>query len=105
MKRHPERIPPVHPGDVLREEFMKPLELSSYAVAKAVGMHPIAISQIIRGKRGISAEMAMRLARCFGTSAGFWQGLQADYELEVAELAFKRRIEKTVVPLHQPVAA
>jgi addiction module HigA family antidote len=85
---------------------MKPMCLSSYAVAKAVGTTPITISQIIRNKRGVSAEMAMRLARCFGTSAGFWQGLQADYELEVAELALSKKVERQVVPLHhEPVPA
>lgn len=103
MKKTTARIPPVHPGEVLREEFMKPMGLSSYAVAKALGYNPIAISQIIRKKRGVSAEMALRLARYFGTSAGLWQGLQADYELEMAEISLKRRIEKTVFPLH-PVA-
>ena len=103
MKKTIARIPPVHPGEVLREEFMKPMGLSSYAVAKALGCNPIAISQIIHKKRGVSAEMALRLARYLGTSAGFWQGLQADYELEVAEIAFKRRVEKMVIPLH-PVA-
>ncbi|MGO9202450.1 MAG: HigA family addiction module antitoxin [Limisphaerales bacterium] len=68
MSKRNERLNPVHPGDVLREEFMKPMKLSAYAVAKAVGATPVAVSQICRGKRGVSAEMALKLGRLFNVS-------------------------------------
>jgi addiction module HigA family antidote len=77
------KLAPVHPGDVLREDFMKPLRLSQYQLAKDIGVSPIRISQIVRGKRGVTADTAMRLARYFGTSAEVWLCLQAAYDLEV----------------------
>ena len=84
MSRQNDRLNPVHPGDVLREDFMKPMKLSAYAVAKAIGATPIAISQICRGKRGVSAEMALKLGRLFNVSPELWIGIQADYDLEIA---------------------
>ena len=78
---------------------MKPLGLSAYAVAKAVGATPIAISQICRRRRSVSAEMALKLGRLFNVSPELWMGMQADYDLEVARLAVQRRIEKRVQPL------
>ena|SRR5258708_37564348 len=95
MKRS-KRLAPVHPGDVLREDFMKPLGLSFYAVAKAIGSSPIAISQICRRRRGISAEMALKIGRLFNVSPELWMGIQADYDLEVARLESQKRIEKAV---------
>jgi len=89
----------VHPGDVLREDFMKPMNLSAYAVAKAISATPIAISQICRGKRSISAEMALKLGRLFNVSAEVWTGIQADYDLEVARLHCAKRIERDIHPL------
>ncbi len=68
MSKRSERLSPVHPGDVLREDFMKPLGLSAYAVAKALGATPIAISQICRRRRGVSAEMALKLGRLFNAA-------------------------------------
>ena len=94
-----DRLNPVHPGDVLREDFMKPLGLSAYAVAKAVGATPIAISQICRGKRGVSAEMALKLGRAFKVSPELWMGIQADYDLEVARLRCEKRIVQNIHPL------
>ena len=76
---------PVHPGEVLLEDFMKPLGLSQYRVAQDLGVAPLRISEIVRGKRAVSANTAMRLARYFGTSAGIWMRLQAQYDLEIAE--------------------
>ncbi len=87
MSKRNERLNPVHPGDVLREDFMKPLGLSAYAVAKAIGATPIAISLICRGKRSVSAEMALKLGRLFNVSPELWMGIQADYELEIARPA------------------
>src|SRR3990172_9310903 len=99
MSKPKDRLDPVHPGDVLREDFMKPLGLSAYAVAKAVGATPIAISQICRGKRGVSAEMALKLGRLFNVSPELWLGIQADYDLEIARSHSQGAIEKNVHPL------
>ncbi len=90
------RLPPVHPGEVLREDFMKPLELSQYRLAKDIGVSALRISQIVHGKRAITADTAMRLARYFGTSAGVWMRLQAQYDLEVAQARLAKRIEQEV---------
>lgn len=75
-------IAPVHPGEVLLEDFMKPLELSQNALAKAIGVPPRRINQIIHGKRAISADTAIRLGLFFGTSAQVWLGMQKEYELD-----------------------
>lgn len=79
-------LQPVHPGHVLKLDFMKPLGLSSNALAKAVGVTPARINEIVRGRRGISAETALRLARYFNTDAQSWMNLQIRYELTLAEL-------------------
>jgi antitoxin HigA-1 len=79
------RIPPVHPGEILLEEFMKPMGISQNALARALKVPPRRINEIIHGKRGISVDTALRLARHFGTSVQFWIGLQDDYEIDVAE--------------------
>jgi addiction module HigA family antidote len=105
MSKRNERLNPVHPGDVLREEFMKPMKLSAYAVAKAVGATPVAVSQICRGKRGVSAEMALKLGRLFNVSPELWLGIQADYDLEVARSRHAKRIEREIHPLAQLPAA
>jgi addiction module HigA family antidote len=107
MNKNNNRLDPVHPGDVLREDFMKPLCLSAYAVAKAVGATPIAISEIIRRKRGVIAEMAIKLGRLFNISPELWMGIQADYDLEVARQRSEAKIFRRVQPLKQsqPMAA
>lgn len=99
MSKASDRLKPVHPGDVLKEDFMGPLGLSAYAVAKAIGTTPIAISHICRGKRGVSAEMALKLGRLFNVSPELWMGIQADYDLEVARQRSEAKIEKRVRPL------
>jgi antitoxin HigA-1 len=86
MSKRTERLSPVHPGDVLREDFTKPLGLSAYAVAKVSGAIPIAISEICRRRRSVSAEMALKLGGLFNVSAELWVGVQADYDLELARL-------------------
>ncbi|MDO8141705.1 MAG: HigA family addiction module antitoxin [Candidatus Brocadiales bacterium] len=91
-----ERLPPVHPGEVLLEDFMKPLGLSNYRVAKDIGVPALRISQIVRGRRSITADTAMRLARYFGTSAAIWLRLQARYDLEIAEAKMANRINREV---------
>jgi len=75
----------IHPGEVLREEFLIPLEISQYRLAKEIGVSEPRISAICTGKRAVTADTAFRLARFFGTSAGFWLGLQADYDTEEIE--------------------
>jgi antitoxin HigA-1 len=80
-----EKLPPIHPGEILREEFMQPLGLSSNALARAMGVTPARINEIVRERRGVSAETALRLARVFGTSVELWMNLQQRYELECAK--------------------
>lgn len=100
-----ERLPPVHPGEVLLEDFMKPLGLSQYRVAKDIGVPALRISQIIRGRRAVTADTALRLARYFGTSAVVWLRLQARYDLEATEAKVAKRINREVVVLSmtQPI--
>lgn len=79
------QLDPIHPGEVLKHDFMQPCGLSANALAKAVGVTPARINEIIRGRRGISAETALRLAKYFNTDAQSWMNLQAQYELALAE--------------------
>ncbi len=88
--------PPIHPGEVLLEDFMKPLGLSQYRLAKDIGVPALRINQIVHGKRKITADTAMRLARYFGASPDVWLRLQARYDLEKAQLAYGDTIEKEV---------
>ncbi|MDE1890252.1 MAG: HigA family addiction module antidote protein [Planctomycetota bacterium] len=91
-----EKLPPIHPGEVLLEDFMKPLGLSNYRVAKDIGVPALRISQIVRRRRSITTDTAMRLARYFGTSAAIWLRLQARYDLEIAETKMAKRINREV---------
>jgi addiction module HigA family antidote len=91
-----DRLAPVHPGEVLLEDFLKPMELSQNRLALSIGVHPRRINEIVLGKRGISADTALRLAKFFGTSAELWLGLQKDYELDVAMDEVGDRIEREV---------
>lgn len=77
-------LPPIHPGEILREEFMVPMGLSSHAVAGAIGVTPARVNDIVNEKRGITADTALRLGRYFGTTADVWINLQKRYELETA---------------------
>ena len=97
-------LSPIHPGEVLLEDFMKPLGLTQYRLAHDIGVTPIRISQIVKGKRAITVDTAMRLARYFGTSAAVWLRLQVRYELEVAETQLSDRIKREVKVLQQPIA-
>ncbi|MEW6235272.1 MAG: HigA family addiction module antitoxin [Candidatus Omnitrophota bacterium] len=97
-------LSPIHPGEVLFEDFMKPLGLSQYRLAKDIGVTPIRISRIVHGQRAITVDTAMRLARYFGTSAAVWMGMQVRYDLEMAESKLRDRIEREVKVLRQPVA-
>ena len=86
-------LPPMHPGEMLREEFLKPLGLSPYRVAKACGVPRTRIERIAREELGITADTALRLGKFFGTTAGFWINLQKRYDLEVAERAIAKELE------------
>lgn len=79
------RLKPVHPGEVLKYEFMQPFDLSSTSLARAIGVTPARINEIVRERRGITANTALRLARYFGTDAQSWMNLQNQYELAVSE--------------------
>ena len=100
-----ERLPPVHPGEVLLEDFMKPLGLSQYQLAKDIGVTPIRISQIVNGKRSITVDTAMRLARYFSTSANVWLRMQVRFDLEVAEEELSEKINREVKVYQQPFAS
>ncbi len=89
------RLEPVHPGEVLKHEFMEPFALSTNALARAIRVTPARINEIVRGRRGITAETALRLARYFGTDAQSWMNLQDRYELTVA----KRRVEDALAAI------
>jgi len=92
------KIPPVHPGEILRLDFLRPLGLSQYRLAMATGIPQTRVSQIVKRRRGVTADTALRLGRFFGSSPEFWMNLQARYDLEVARDAVGARIEKKVVP-------
>jgi addiction module HigA family antidote len=101
------KLPPIHPGEILREEFMKSRGLSQNALARALNVPPRRINEIVLQKRGITADTALRLARFFGTSAEMWTGLQADYELRLARYEKAGAIAREVEPLAalRPVTA
>ena len=98
-----EKLSPIHPGEVLLEDFMKPLGLTQYRVAQDIGVPALRISQIVRGQRAVTADTAMRLARYFGTSPDVWLRLQARYDLEVAEREYGERINREVKVLANAV--
>jgi len=88
------KLAPIHPGEILREEFMEPLGLSSNALARALGVTPARINEIAREERGISADTALRLARYFGTTPEVWMNLQRRYDIECARDALGEALEK-----------
>src|ERR1700722_2649263 len=92
------KIAPVHPGEILFHDFMEPLGLSQYALAKALGVTPMRVSQIVRGHRAITVDTALRLSRYFGTRPGWWLDLQTYYDLENAADDLERLIARTVKP-------
>ena len=90
------KLHPVHPGEVLLEEFLKPGNLSQNRLALSIGVPARRINEIVLGKRGVSADTALRLARFFGVSAEFWLGLQAQYDLDVTAESLGERLEREV---------
>lgn len=93
------KLAPIHPGEILREEFMRPRGLSQNALARALNVPPRRVNEIVLEKRGVTADTALRLARFFGTSAEMWTGLQADYDLRLARFEKQKQIERDVEPL------
>ena len=94
--RTKKKLAPVHPGEILREEFMQPLGLSQTRLGRDLGVSPRRINEIVHGKRSVTADTALRLSRYFGTSAEFWLGLQADYDLDTASDRLADRIKREV---------
>lgn len=90
------KAPPIHPGEVLLEEYLKPLGISQYRLAKDTSVPPRRINEIVHGKRAITADTALRLARYFGTSERFWLNLQTRYDLEVEKDRLAGRLEEEV---------
>lgn len=93
-----QKMPPVHPGEILLEDFMKPLGITQYRLAKEMNIYPRRVNEIVHGKRAITANTALRLARFFGTSAEVWMNLQAYYDLEVARDEVEAQILEEVIP-------
>ncbi len=91
--QNPERLPPIHPGEILNEEFLLPMNLTQYRLAKALGVDPRRIHAIVHGERSITAETALLFSRFFGNSAEFWMGLQSQYDLEVTSDRLSQRLE------------
>jgi addiction module HigA family antidote len=91
-----DKLNPIHPGEILLEEFLKPMGISQYRLAKDISVPPRRINEIVHGKRGVSANTALRLERYFGLSEGFWLRLQARYDLEVEKDRLAERLEKEV---------
>ena len=98
MAKSARQLPPVHPGEILREDLMKPLGLSINRLARDLRVPVTRISEIVNGRRGISADTALRLARYFDSTARFWLNLQTAYDLEVAARASAERIKRDVHP-------
>ena len=94
----PNTLPPIHPGETLREDVLVPLNMSVNRLSKALGVDSARLNEIVRGRRGITADTALRLARYLGTSAEFWLGLQRDYELRLARQSKLKQIEREVQP-------
>ncbi len=94
----PQRLPNVHPGEVLLEEFLKPLDLSQNRLARDIHVPPRRVNELVLGKRAVTPDTALRLARYFGTSERFWLGLQMDYEIEEAHRRGGERIAREVTP-------
>ena len=94
------RLKNVHPGEILFEEFLRPMEISQTRLARTIGVPPRRINEIVLGKRGITADTALRLARVFGTSVQFWMGLQDEYELREARSTIKDQLDQMT-----PIAA
>jgi addiction module HigA family antidote len=92
------KMRPIHPGEILREEFLIPLEMSAHALSQAIRVPATRVNDIVNGRRGVTADTALRLARYFGNSAEFWLNVQAAYDLRTAERDVAPKIEKEILP-------
>ena len=92
------RLPPVHPGTILRDEFLQPMQISVYRLAQEIKVSRPRLNEIVHGRRAVSTDTALRLARYFGTTPDFWINLQARYHLDVAERTMRRKIDREVAP-------
>jgi len=90
------KIPPIHPGEILLEEFLKPMQISQNKLGRELGVSPRRVNEIVNGKRSVTADTALRLSIFFGNSASFWLGLQMDYDLDVAQDTSLDKIKKEV---------
>lgn len=90
------KLPPIHPGEILREEFLEPMGISQYRLAKDISVPPRRINEIVHGKRSITADTALRLGRFFNMSPQFWLNLQTRYDLEVTEDQLENRLDDEV---------
>ena len=97
-KRGKRDIPPIHPGEILKADFLVPLGLSVNALSRAIGVPRTRLNDVVLGRRGITADTAVRLARYFRVSARFWMNLQSHYELEVAEESIGERLDREIRP-------
>lgn len=91
------KLPPIHPGEILNEEFLRTMNLTQYRLAKAIGVDTRRIHAIVHGERSITAETALLLGRFFGNTPSFWMGLQSQYDLEVAQDRLAERLDKIAV--------
>lgn len=101
----PKMLTPIHPGEIIREDVLEPLGMSVNQLAKALHVDTPRLNEIVRGRRGITADTALRLGRYLGSSAKFWLNLQADYELRMARQAKQAEIERHVKPRSENTAA
>ena len=92
------RLPPVHPGEILRDEFLTPMSLSVYRLARALKVSRPRLNDIVRGRRAVTIDTALRLGRYFGTTPAFWINLQTRFDLDVAERTMRRKIEREIEP-------
>jgi len=94
------KLPPIHPGEILQEEFLKPMQISQYRLAKDISVPPRRINEIVHGKRSITADTALRLGKYFGISPQFWLNLQTRYDLDITEDLLRNRLDKEVQALN-----
>lgn len=97
------KLPPIHPGEILNEEFLGPMNITQYRLAKAIGVDPRRIHAIVHGERSVTAETALLLARFFGNSPSFWMGLQTQYDLEIARDRLSERLDE--IAAHGPASS
>lgn len=96
-----QKMPPIHPGEVLQQDFLEPLGVSQYRIARDIGVPPRRINEIVHGKRSVTADTALRLGRYFGTTERFWLNLQAQFDLETEKDRLGDRLEREVIPLRR----